>query len=305
MTTPRPDMNLLVALHALLEERHVSRAAERIGVSQPAASALLARLRRKFGDELLVRVGNGYELTPLAVQLSEQVAGVMQLSDRLFATKSHFDPSTTEREFALVISDYAVAVLGPALLSAFETQAPHAVLRFRQFGFAVPSDTEMRSVDGLIAPRGTLPAGLHGIELFADEWVAIVDRRNEHVGETLDWRRLDDLRWVFGQHDRRQMPLVMRRLAERGVQIQPHAVIDSFLALPRYVRGTDRVGVVQRRLTRDLAWPPELRVLPFDAGPINDALWWHPIHAHDSGHRWFRELVGDVGRLLDADTAVE
>ncbi|MGK8557291.1 LysR family transcriptional regulator [Nocardia gipuzkoensis] len=301
--TLRPDLNLLVALQALLEEQHVSRAAERIGVTQPAASAMLARLRRHFGDQLLERVGNHLELTPLGAQLREQAGGVLQLSDRLFATKSSFDPASSDRVFSLVVSDYMAVVLGPRVLAAMESQAPRATLRLQRFG---PGDSPRaeampQSVDGLIAPRGSLPPGLASLTLCADEWVAIVDRDSPLAGTPPEPAELGDLRWVFGQFEPHDSPFMLRRLAEQGLQLRPHAVIDSFVALPLYVAGTDRIALVQRRLTAAMPLPPGLRVIacPFDAGPINEALWWHPVHTHDSGHQWFRSLVRDVAAELD------
>ncbi|MEV5238476.1 LysR family transcriptional regulator [Streptomyces cinnamoneus] len=301
----RPDLNLLVALQALLEERHVSRAAERIGVSQPAASAMLARLRRHFGDDLLVREGNRYRLTPLGQQLQEQTGGVLQLSDRLFATKSHFEPATTEREFTLHVSDYAMAVLGPRLLTAFQERAPHARLRFRQFGTpeAMHDEAGASAVEGLIAPRDSGVSGLPSLALFSDEWVVIADQHHPLTHAAPGADDIGGLRWVLGQFEPRDSRFMLHRLAEGGLQLKPEAVTDSFLALPLYVAGTDRVAVIQRRLTRAVPLPPSLRVLPcpFDAGPINEALWWHPVHTHDTGHRWFRILVHDTARRLEAE----
>ena len=129
---PRPvthlanlDLNLLVALRELLRERSVTRAAERMGVTQPAASAALSRLRRHFGDELLVRDRGEYTLTALGAQLAEQADAVCTAAERLFAASADFDPATSEREFTLVMADYTIAVMGEALSQAIA----HALLR--------------------------------------------------------------------------------------------------------------------------------------------------------------------------------
>ncbi|MEU1287972.1 LysR family transcriptional regulator [Kitasatospora sp. NPDC005856] len=301
----RPDLNLLVALHALLEERHVSRAAERIGVTQPAASAMLGRLRRHFDDELLERVGNRYQLTPLGAQLQEQAGSVLELSDRLFATKSQFEPATSEREFTLSVADYTAAVLGPRLLDAFEKQAPRATLRFRRLGMPEthPGEDAEPTVDGLIAPHGSLFHGMPNLPLFTDEWVALVDRDNPAADNPPSTEDLAVLNWVLGQFDPHNAPFMLQRLTETGRQLRPHAVTDSFLALPLYITGTDRIAVLQRRLTEAMPLPSTLRVIPcpFDAGPINEALWWHPVHTHDAGHRWLRTLIQDTARHLDQD----
>src|SRR5919199_5248961 len=109
------DLNLLLSLDALLEQRSVTRAAQQLGLSQPALSASLARLRRHFGDELLARVGNEYRLTPLAAQLKPRVRLALEGVERAFTAQPEFDPAESTREFAVVMSDYACAVIGNAL----------------------------------------------------------------------------------------------------------------------------------------------------------------------------------------------
>src|SRR2546421_12832895 len=119
VTMPRPiahlanlDLNLLVALRELLRERSVTRAAERLGVTQPAASAALSRLRRHFGDELLVRDRGEYTLTPLGAQLAEQADAVCTAAQRLFAASAGFGPATSHPEFTLLLADHTIAVMG-------------------------------------------------------------------------------------------------------------------------------------------------------------------------------------------------
>src|SRR3954467_15281366 len=124
------DLNLLVSLDALLQERSVTRAAARMGLSQPALSASLARLRRHFGDELLTRVGNDYRLTPLAVQLKELARIALSGVERVFTAQPEFDPGSSTREFSLVVSDYVVALLGDTIAGLLPEEAPHPRLRF-------------------------------------------------------------------------------------------------------------------------------------------------------------------------------
>ena len=138
-TMPRPvahlanlDLNLLVPLRELLRERSVTRAAERLGVTQPAASAALSRLRRHFGDELLVRDRGEYTMTALGAQLAEQVGPVCDAAERLFAATADFDPATSEREFTLVMADYAIVVMGEAQSQVIARAAPRARLHVRQ-----------------------------------------------------------------------------------------------------------------------------------------------------------------------------
>src|SRR3712207_5271392 len=125
----RLDLNLLVSLDALLQERSVTRAAAQMGLSQPALSASLARLRRHFGDELLTRVGNESRLTPLAVQLRDLVRIALSGVERVFAAQTEFDPASSTREFSVLVSDYVVAVLGDTIAALLAEEAPHTRLR--------------------------------------------------------------------------------------------------------------------------------------------------------------------------------
>ena len=110
------NLNLLLVLDALLRERGVTRAGRSIGLSQPASSAALAQLRRFFHDELLVRNGRGYQLTPLALGLAGPVAEIITLIERTVAAPEAFDPARAEREFSIAVSDYVQMTLVPALL---------------------------------------------------------------------------------------------------------------------------------------------------------------------------------------------
>ncbi|MET8331826.1 LysR family transcriptional regulator [Streptomyces sp. NPDC005181] len=153
--TPRqPGPQPPVTLRALLRERNVTRAVRNLGVTQPAVSASLSRLRRHFADELLVRVRSAYILTPLAAQLAGQVETVCAAAERLFATGRAFDPATTRREFTLLMADYPATGLGPALSRLFDHDALDAALHLQLVREALGSgagDT-IRLVDGLVIP---------------------------------------------------------------------------------------------------------------------------------------------------------
>lgn len=128
----RLDLNLLVSLDALIQERSVTKAAQRLGLSQPALSASLARLRIHFDDQLLARRGNTYELTPLASRLAEHVPTALDAVRKVFASEASFDPSQTTREFTVFGSDYSFATLGRTVTMLASQRAPHVRFRFRQ-----------------------------------------------------------------------------------------------------------------------------------------------------------------------------
>jgi DNA-binding transcriptional LysR family regulator len=304
------DLNLLVALRELVRERSVTRAAQRLGVTQPAASASLSRLRRHFGDELLVRERGEYVLTPLGEQLAEQVEGVCTAAERLFAASSDFDPKTSDREFTFVMADYTITVMGEALSHAVQRSAPNARLHIRQV--RVPMATEysdgIRFVDGMVAPpsNGFALPDTRSTELFRDRWVCVLDGDNPVLdgGSALRMRDLAGLPWVApyyrsGTRGVASVP-VMRQLALLDLQPRIAVRVESYLAVPYFVMGTDRVALMQERLATRLAASANLRVLecPGDAEPIVEALWWHRQYEDDPAHAWLRRLIMETARRL-------
>ena len=293
------DMNLVVALRALLEERNVTRAGQRIGLSQPAMSAALARLRRHFGDELLSRDGGRYELTALGTVLLDRTRTACDMLERVFASQPQFDPAHEEREFTLLASDYAVVVFGVPLAALLHTRAPRVRLTFRQPPAAIADDPAalLSTVDGLLMPHGVI-SNLPAVELYRDSWKCVVACDNPAVGDQLTLEQLADLPWAAYQ--RTFDATVARQLSMLGVEPRVQVSVDSFELLPAMVAGTRRIALVQGLLAERLPAGSGIRVLacPFEAVPVHEALWWHPVHTHDAGHRWLRETAAQVGTTV-------
>src|SRR6476469_7141173 len=193
------DLNLLVYLQALLEERSVTRAGERLAISQPAMSQALRRLRRHFDDELLVRNGRCYELSALAQSLQDEVMLTCRLAARIFAAQATFDPAVADREFTLLATDQSVAVLGPSLSSALTGVGPGVRVQLRHIGVGDVArlDDVMRGADGFIAPHSIM-SGYPCVELYRDDWVTVADPANSVLGRRpeLTMPDLGLLRWV-------------------------------------------------------------------------------------------------------------
>lgn len=302
------DLNLLVSLRELLRERNVTRAAARIGVSQPAASAALSRLRRHFDDELLARHGGSYVLTPLAAQLADQVEGVCSAAERLFGTGHRFDPATSRRGFSLLVADYTVTVLGAALSAALARRAPGVELRLRlvRESFAVEIGETIRLVDGMIAPpaaRFDRP-DLSSTPLFDDRWVLLLDAANPATSGDLSPAALAAMPWVVPFAPDRGFSAsapITRQFARLGVEPETRVRVESYLAVPHLVAGTDRVALVQERLARDVAGRLGLvtRECPgTDDRAIRERLWWHTELENDPAHRWLRDLLVELSATL-------
>jgi DNA-binding transcriptional LysR family regulator len=290
----RLDLNLLVALDALLQERSVTRAAARMGLGQPAVSAQLARLRRHFHDDLLTRSGNQYRLTPLAVQLKERVRVALSGAERVFAAEPDFDPASSTREFSLLMSDYGVAMLGPGIAARLADEAPGTRLRF-------PANTprmvdaaaqELVHTDLLVIPHGFVDDLPHQ-DLYRDEWVCLVAAGNTAVEDALTVEQLETMPWVVTYHGPTASTPAARQMRMLGIEPHIQVVTETFLTVPGLIAGSGRVALVQRRLADGI--PAELGVralpCPFDATPLVEAMWWHPMYDDDPEHRYLRDVV--------------
>lgn len=300
------DLNLLVALDALLTERSVTKAADRLCRSQPALSASLKRLRRQFDDELLVRVGNQFELSPLAEQLRARLAVVLSDIERVFATRARFDPSRAKREFVVASSDYATVILAPNIVDLAAVEAPGIALRFVQISDQVvdnPAD-HLRVFDGMFLPVGYIGDVVEHFVGYRDRWVIIADRQNSLIDATSTTEGLAQLKWVLPFHRRGFGIPPVRQLELIGVDLDVAASADGFVALPALVAGSDRVAFIQEKLAARLATSSELEVreCPFEPVPLDEAMWWHPTLTADPGHIWFRGLVRRASEVMSKQT---
>ncbi|MFF7259213.1 LysR family transcriptional regulator [Streptomyces sp. NPDC008159] len=293
------DLNLVLSLRALLEERNVTRAGQRVGLSQPAMSAALARLRRHFDDELLSRVGGQYELTALGRALLDRSATACDLLERVFSSRADFLPHSEEHEFTLLASDYAVAVFGAELARTVHAEAPGVRLHFRHTPPDVTEDTAtlLSAADGLLIPHGVI-SGFPAVELFTDGWAFLVAESNDEVGDRLTMADLARLPWVIYQ--RTYDAPAARQLSMLGIEPRVDVSVDSFQVLPFLVAGTRRITLVQRLLAERLSGVAAVRVMepPYEVVPLQEALWWHPVHTHDAAHIWLRETAARVGAEL-------
>lgn len=299
MNLARLDLNLVVALRALLEERNVTRAGQRVGLSQPAMSAALSRLRRHFDDDLLSRVGGHYELTALGQVLLDRTSAAYDVLERLFSSQADFDPAKESREFKLVASDYAVCVFGAELARVIHEEAPGIRLRFAQTPPTVVDDTAtlLSTVDGLLMPHGVI-SDFPATDLYDDRWVFVVADDHPSVTGRLTRQDLADLPWVTYQ--RTYDAPAVRQLGMLGVEPRVEVSVDGFQLLPQLVAGTRRIAMVQARLARLLAPIAPVRIVepPYEAVSLREALWWHPVHTHDAAHIWLREMAARVGAQL-------
>ncbi|MBM3715482.1 LysR family transcriptional regulator [Microbacterium sp. LMI1-1-1.1] len=302
----RLDLNLLVALDALLTERSVTRAADRLHLSQPALSASLSRLRAHFDDQILARRGNTYELTPFAIRLTEHTTTALEAARRVFESQASWSPAESTREFSIYGSDYGFVTVGTIVSQLAAERAPGVRFRYMLHNPGIVEDaaTRLRSADGMVIPHGPV-SGLPYLDLWQDDWLAVVSEDNDEVGEALTMQNLADLPWVLTFQSRSAFTSAARQVQQLGVEPHIEVVLESFLSVGHFVSGTRRVGLVQSALAPHLLRIGGIRVvpLPFAATPLVSALWWHPSHARDPEHEWMRGLFAEAGRIIAAGHA--
>jgi DNA-binding transcriptional LysR family regulator len=293
------DLNLLVALDALLLESNVGRAAMRIGLSQPATSHALRRLRDIFRDPLLVRVGAKMELTPRAQTLRAPLAQALD-QVRGLLVPDEFDAARSERRFRLMMPDLAVELLMPRLMSRLDKAAPHVRIEIVPWrGPAVFTAEFARTID-LIVSIGDAFNGFHRQLLYTDS-DALAVRKGHPVGARLK----NPAAFLKARHVAvigrgQNIDLIDHWLQTKGLERQIALVVPSYIEALHVTARSDLVAFVPRRLIDTLAKPLALSTVPPPLDPgIDQQFMFYPTRAQmDPGSIWLRSLTLQIGREL-------
>lgn len=285
------DLNLLKALDALLDERNVTRAAARLGLTQPAMSGMLTRLRDSFDDPLLVRVQRGVAPTPRALALAAPVKQVLgDIAGLLQAPQ--FDPASARMTLSIAATDYALRAIAVPFLLALRPLAPSVrVALLPVVNEQLQGQLEQGTVDLALSTPETTAPDLHARILFEERYVCVM--RSTHpaaqAGLSLDqFCALDHalVSYAGGSFE----GVTDEALARLGRQRRVLLSVKSFLLLPDILRASDLVAVVPRRLVEDLdglvLFEPPLAIAGF-----TKVLAWHERTHRDPAHRWLRELL--------------
>ena len=287
----RVDLNLLVALAVLLEERHVSRAADRIGLSQPATSRALQRLRNTLDDELLVRTRTGYQLTPRAERIQRELASVLPRLEMVFGAET-FDPAVATDSFRVLGTDYMTSVLGPGVFRRMFREAPGTSLTFKQWHDGVFEDVAHGLADLAFTGISSGPE-LRSELLFEETFGCLLSvdhplasRATLTLDEFLGVAHcvVDVLQGEQSSVDRRLSELGAHRVAALSVPYHTAAV----LAVP----GTPLVATLPTRLLSRVD-DPGVRVVgaPVEVATMPYLMSWHARLDDDPAQRWLRDIV--------------
>ena len=303
----RLDLNLLVALDALLTEKNITRAGHKLNLSQSATSGVLARLRDYFGDPLLMQVGRSMRLTPKAEELQRPVRDVLLTIQSTIAVQPGFDPATSQRHFRVIASDYPISVLLAEAARRMGEEAPHVTLEIIMPSDDVQGAVERGEVDMLIMPRQYLAEGHPSEALYTEGYSCVVWAGNTQVGESLtlaQYMSLSHVTTLFGHQ--RQPSLEEWFLKSSALQRRIEVTTNNFNTLPLLVLGTQRVATMHTRLARLFARTLPLRIvpLPVDFPTMVWSMQWPRHLMADPAHQWFRGVVHAAAGAADAGASV-
>ncbi len=309
MRFERLDLNLLVALDVLIEDRSVSLAARRLFLSQPALSGALNRLRDYFGDELLVPSGRQMILTPKAEELRGPVREALMLIKAKITTPLAFDPATAERNFTIVASDYAFHVLGAGVIAAAARIAPGVTFDFEPTGRRASERFERGESDLLLTISTFMSDGHPHVPLFTDEHAVICWSEGIHKdGISQDSFFAAGHAVAFFGGDRHPA-FTETYFAQQSINRKIELRLPSFTALPIAIVGTDRLATMYRRHAEHFARTLPIAVFdpPVTLPTVREDVQWHSLRSADAGLKWLIELVREQARKmpnpLDEDAA--
>jgi LysR family nod box-dependent transcriptional activator len=300
------DLNLLVMLDVLLEEKNITRTGERIHLSQSATSGALSRLRYYFKDELLVQVGNRMVLTPLAEDLVRPIKDLLMQASLVANKTSAFEPSTSTRRFKFVLSDYVATLLMPTVIRRAYQQAPSVQIELLGLMDSPNELLERGEVDFLILPEDYLSGPHPTAKMFVDEYACVVWKNNPDVGSKISMEQYLNAGHVsilFGKQ--RSQSFDDMFLSRSGFTRRVEVVAMNYSLMPHLVIGTSRIATMHRKLAYYHTQHLPLRVLdmPLAMPKIVETVQWHEYRDKDPAHRWLRGLLQHAGQELDAAVA--
>jgi LysR family nod box-dependent transcriptional activator len=288
------DLNLLVALDALLTHRHVTRAAERLCLSQSAMSGSLSRLRAHFKDDLIVQIGRKMVLTPLGESIAQPLRDLLAQTETLINSTPRFDPASSDRTFVIIMSDYAAQVLMMRVLQSVAREAPNVKVSIDR----LTEDNLENFKRGdhellLIAEQGSVTT-CERDHIFDDDYVCVVWSGNKNVGRTITTEQYLSMPHVVAQfpygrlntHDEQHLQRI-------GMKRNVVVTTPTFTLVPLFVIGTDRIATVHSRLAFQCAQYLPLKILPSPVKfpRLREVLQWQSHLATDPALHWLRDLL--------------
>lgn len=296
------DLNLLVALESLLSERNVTRAAQRLGLSQPAMSAALARLRTLFNDPLLLRTSRGMLPTAKGVELAAPVKQVLDEIGRIIRQADAFDPARAEVTFTITASDYVEFTVLPRLVDHIEAHAPGCRLAVRPINFAsLPEQLERGEVDLALVGATNAPENARLRPLYPERFVCAVRRDHPRAAKQISLDEFCSLQHVLiSPSGGAFVAQTDAALAVLGRSRSVRLSVPHFLLIPEILARSDMMAVLPERLARAHADRLQVMEVPFELPPFTIAEVWHERTHRDPARVWLRQSLAE---LMEKDSA--
>lgn len=295
------DLNLLPVLLVMMEERNVTRAAERLGITQPALSNALNRLRDTLNDPLFIRERYGMRPTPKAEQLAQVVSVALSSIDNVILGQQDFDPLQATRLFTLAPNSYVEFIMMPAIVARLRVCAPGIRLRLTPFGNDVTETGVISGNTDMVLGRIVDPPDNLVVQHLMNEGLACVVRADHPlVGDTLSADLYGQLRHVNVLPPGRMRAGLYQALEQRGLRRQVAVSVTHFLAVPEMIAVTDYCATLPRLICQHLSRDTRLRIVPapVDLGTFPVEMGWHARYRDDPAHRWFRSLMVETAQAL-------
>jgi len=288
------DLNLLVALDALLTHQNVTRAAEQLNLSQSALSGALARLREHFDDELVVPIGRRMEPTPLARTLAGPLHDILLKTKSLVTTTASFDPQTSNRRISIIASDYSTEVFMLDLLTDIAREAPGVKVALEEHTSETFERFNRGEINLRIIPKCFAFEGHPHERLFDEKYVCVAWKENELIGDMLTLDQYRTLPHVV-RYSRGSLQTTFEQqfLDQAGLSRNVSIVVPAFTLVPRLVVGTKRIATVHARLAELYARTLPIRVLapPIAFPALTEVVEWHYHEEDDPCLVWFRQMI--------------
>ena len=297
----RYDLNLLPIFVALMEERSVTRAALRLGITQPALSNALARLRVTMRDPLFVRERYGIRPTQMAEELAPVIAAALARLDDAILGQQDFDPADATRLFTIAPNSYVEFVLAPAIVARLRETAPGIKLRLTPFGNDLTETGVMSGDTAMVLGRIVDPPDNLVVQHLMDEGLACVVRADHpEVGAAISREQYERLKHVNVLPPGRMRAGLFQALDQRGLRREVVVSVTHFLAVPEMVAATDYCATLPMLICRHLERDTRLKVLPapVDLGTFPVQMGWHVRYRQDPAHRWLRGLIAELATGL-------
>lgn len=286
------DLGLLVSLDALLQEGSVTGAARRVGLSTPAMSHALARIRKRLSDPVLVRSGRGMLLTPRALVLKPQVHSVVIEARRTLEPERPFVASELSRTFIVHVSDYVLTILGAAVDRLLRAEAPHVCVRFVPNTPDDPTLLRDQGSDLAVGIYGNLPQEMRARQLLTDRFVCVVRKGHPAVAKRFTLEQFVSLPHLQVAPRGKAGGYLDDVLRERGLTRRVARAVPYFVTALQLVTDTDYVLTISERIAKRFAstFSLELLEVPVKLRPYALSLVWHPRLDGDGGHRFLRDV---------------